>query len=275
MPAQFYEAETQYRLRYESAHADTAVHHAEYWPGRLTHVASPASSGFDFGDEWVYQESCEAVANKKAPSSTLTTPVIYMQNQAERAELSCSNFDNLGFLLSDPNLGKLFRSRINKANALENRSLDVNASVFFASHPSANPKPTKLAQSLESASLPDPMALMLAEIRINEPIKSISFIAGLSAAGSLGEDDAIEYVYDRMHRLIENDSYDAVDGVLRRINVDRHKTSVLLSLLTVTALPKIGSQLEWREDFYNRVRNCLVHREPGEEDVNELLFGLE
>lgn len=93
-------------------------------------------------------------------------------------------------------------------------------------------------------------------------------------AGRLGEDDAIEAVYDRFQHLLGEDGGLAViDEMLRELDVSQHHISVLLSILTITALSGVRKHLSSRPLFYDRVKEYLTHKE-GPQGAEELLVGL-
>lgn len=82
----------------------------------------------------------------------------------------------------------------------------------------------------------------------------------------LDEDKGIDLVYFVMRNLIAKELFHHIDSVLSLMDVTKFRTSVLLSILTITAMVK--SQLVFRDEFFSRVKNHLV------DDTDELLFGL-
>ena len=94
----------------------------------------------------------------------------------------------------------------------------------------------------------------------------------LQMANDCDEDSALDLVYSRLYALAEKD-IPAIDSLLKDIEVMRVHTTVLLAILTFTALPRIAKELNVRA-FIGRVRQCLIARE-GETVAKELLFGLD
>jgi len=49
----------------------------------------------------------------------------------------------------------------------------------------------------------------------------------------------------------------------------------LLSILTATAMADVRKELRWRQNFYERVKECLIRREGTTQASEELLSGLD
>jgi hypothetical protein len=103
-------------------------------------------------------------------------------------------------------------------------------------------------------------------------LRAQDFVARLR--GAADEDDAIEMVYDQMHKLIQARDYGVIDEFLRLLSAKEHVNAVLLSILTITALSEVRAFLPSRPAFFGRVKDCVTDRE-GPEGAEELLVGLE
>lgn len=88
------------------------------------------------------------------------------------------------------------------------------------------------------------------------------------------EEDQIEMTYTVLHCLIEGEWFDAVDSVLGRLKIGPIETSVLLAILTATAMLEVRKKLSYRSQFYRRCIEMLQDR-VGSEEAEELLAGLE
>lgn len=87
------------------------------------------------------------------------------------------------------------------------------------------------------------------------------------------EEDAVEAIYVKLFALLEARDFAAMDDVLLTLNVEGQFSSVLLSVLTFTAMSNVRPRLSARDAFYHRVKECLVGRVGGEM-ADRLLVGL-
>lgn len=100
-------------------------------------------------------------------------------------------------------------------------------------------------------------------------------VTRLGTAAEIGEDEAIELVYDQIYKQIESPvGVPVINEFLRILNPKRHRNSVLLSILTVTGLADVRECLTTRAQFFNDVKSCLTAR-AGAREAEELLTGLE
>lgn len=134
-------------------------------------------------------------------------------------------------------------------------------------------------RSPESASDVANSPLRTARIRIGEtPAKEnvSAFIIRLSVLQNRNEEAANDFVFVEIDRLIDGRAFRDIEDILTAINVRKHKTSVLLSLLSITAYPAIRSRVtRGRRSFMERIREHLMAVEGDVSNVRKLLYGLE
>jgi hypothetical protein len=87
------------------------------------------------------------------------------------------------------------------------------------------------------------------------------------------EEDIIAETYKIIWEMIRNQEFQKIDDFLRSCEIEKQKSSVLLSILTITAMSGVEPWLPYRKDFYNRVERFLIYRH-GEETAGQMLIGL-
>ncbi len=82
---------------------------------------------------------------------------------------------------------------------------------------------------------------------------------------------ATDQVYELFDRLLTEGSFETCDRILMRVDVGNLSTSLLRSVLTITAAAK--EKLKARDDFFTRVEREMI-RQRGEETTKRLLSRL-
>jgi hypothetical protein len=93
----------------------------------------------------------------------------------------------------------------------------------------------------------------------------------LQSAGH--ECDALDLVFDMFEDFVISGAFGACDTALEQLDVTKPSEEILLTILTAT-LPA-HHKLSNRASFYNKVERELRRREHSDNEVNEMLDGLE